>query len=105
MTTTNNKDKAIVELEVLRLEDPANRDVYDKVINVLKVHDNVNIGPRIKNDLYKLGFVPRSRYIKRIEDRPYIFSSFQIKKIDNLLCIGTSQTSQYNSNWLEIELR
>ena len=105
MTNDKNRQSAIIQLEVLRLEDPTNRDTYDKVINILKKYKNINIGPRIKDELYVLGFIPRARYIKRIEDRPYVFSSFEVKKIDNKLCIGLSQTSQFNSNWLEIELR
>lgn len=98
-----NRNKAIAELELLKSQEQ--NEIYDKVIDILKNNYNINIGQNLKNQLYDLGFVPRSRYIKTLDDRLYLFSSFEVRKIENKLCIGLSQTKKYNSNWLEFELK
>lgn len=100
-----NRNKAIDELELLKSQEKEYKKIYDDVMYILKNNYNINIGQNLKNQLYDLGFVPRSRYIKTLDDRQYLFSSFEVRKIDNKLCIGLSQTKKYNSNWLEFELK
>lgn len=90
---------------IARLKDLDNGNViFSKVINVLEKHNLSYITKPTKQELYDVGFVPRSRYIKTLEDRKYLFSSYQVEIVDNKLVIGLSQTNKYNSNWLEFDL-
>lgn len=79
-------------------------EIFNKTLNVLEKYHLYYITKPMKQELYNIGFIPRSRYIKTLEDRKYLFSSYQIEIIDNKLIIGLSQTNKYNSNWLEYEL-
>lgn len=80
------------------------REIFKKTIDILEKYHLAYITKPMKQELYDIGFVPRAKYIKTINDRKYLFSSYQVEVVDNKLIIGLSQTNKYNSNWLEFDL-